>query len=631
MKQSGSFSKRLSLRLVRATAILYISAILVIGLYSYTFIYWNAVKESSSMLEHNLLEIQGMLTDVESAANSSSWVVTDLAKSEEDILNFAAKTIAVDTNIVSCAVGFEPYRFDPGKEYFCPTAYFGHDGEVCSVVMGSSDYDYLGMDWYVIPKLLKKEYWSEPSFDSDGAGRLVASYSKPLMDEQGEVFAVLRCDIDLEWLSGKIQELRPYENSYTILAGRNASIISHPDKEMILSETLFSMAMSAGNEDVKTIAREMISGKSGFGRFKDETGAGFMVYEPLKNGWTGAMVCTNDDVLAQTRKMNHISLLVSILAIFLLYFSNKKIVEQESRPITAIAYSALSIAQGNFKARIPEVKTQDELRRLYDSLHYLEDSIDKYIFELRETTTSNERYESELNIASAIQMQMLPKDYPQTAEVDLFATLHPAKEVGGDLYDFFVRGRTLYFAVGDVSGKGVPAALYMAITRSAFRFIAGLGLPVDGVVSKINNAFCDGNDSGMFVTMFVGRINLDTLELEYCNAGHNPILIISPDGTPRYLHAKANMAAGLFEDFPYAGESLQLQKGTRLLIYTDGVTEAENWESELYGEDRLKEFSCTEGMNKTSNGFVDDLSAEIRKFAQGNPQNDDITIMSIKL
>lgn len=590
MRNSDSFPRRLSFRLLRATAILFISAIFIVGLFSYVLIYRNAIKETSRMLENNLLQIQKVLSDVEVATNSSAWFVSGRSVSEESLLEFTSKLIEIDTNIISCAVDFDDLPQDSGKSY-----------------------------------------WTDPSFARDGSGKLVASYCKPISDEDGKVFAVLRCDVDLEWLSAKVQELKPYKNSYTILAGHNASIISHTNPELILNETLFSLAEGDEHADVRAIAERMVSGETGYGKYKSAHKRGFIVFGQLDNGWSGALVCTNDDVLAQAKKMNGISLLVAVLALIILYFSNKKIVEQESRPITAIAYSALSIAQGNFKARIPEVQSKDELRRLHDSLHYLEDSIGKYIHELRTTTSSKERYESELNIASAIQMQMLPRDYPNNEDVDLYAILHPAKEVGGDLYDFFVKDRMLYFSVGDVSGKGVPAALYMAITRSAFRFIAGLGLQVEGVVSRINNAFCDGNDSGMFVTMFVGRINLDTLELEYCNAGHNPILIISPDGSVNFLHAKANLAAGLFENFPYTGETLQIEKGSRLLIYTDGVTEAENRAQELYGEARLEDFARNEDMTKSSKQIADDLTADLKKFTKDNAQNDDITIMMIKL
>lgn len=631
MKLSRSFASRLSLNLIGTTAILFLLANLLVGLFSYVSIYNAATKEAQTSLELNFQDIEKMLTDVEATTRSSVWLLEKFHDSDSTLIDIAEHLIISDTNIVSCSIGFEPFEYRNNLQYFCPFAYFDDNGETHTRIMGSDDYDYHLMDWYLIPKLLGKPYWSEPSLDTDGSGRLVASYSIPLYNLYGLFFGVIKADIDLQWLTDKVQSIRPYENSYTILAGRNASYISHPDKSKLLTETLFSTAFQNKDKNLRKLADDMVSGKQGVVRIKLGDIRGIAVYGPLQNGWSGASVCTYDDIFNGATKSLLMALLVAVLGLVGLYYSNKKIINRSAQPITEIAYAALNIGQGNFKAKIPSTENDDELRRLSDSLKYMENTINNYISELRSTTASNERYESELNIASAIQMQMLPKDFPQFAEVDLYASLHPAKEVGGDLYDFFVKDRTLYFAVGDVSGKGVPAALYMAITRSAFRFIAGLGLPVEGVVTKINNAFCDGNDSGMFVTMFVGRINLDTLELQYCNAGHNPILIIHPDGSTYYLHAKPNIAAGLFEDFPYQGETLQLEKGARLLIYTDGVSEAENRVKNLYGEDRLEDFAQNESLTESSEEFIRNLTASVKSFTGDNPQNDDITIMSIKV
>lgn len=631
MKTSRSFSSRLSLNLIGTTAILFLLANLFVGLYSYDSIYKAATKEAQTNLELNFQDIEKMLTDVESATRSSVWLLEKFHDSDSTLIDIAEHLILSDTNIVSCSIGFEPFEYRNNLQYFCPFAYFDENGQTHTRIMGSDDYDYNLMDWYLIPKLLGKPYWSEPVLDSDGSGRLVASYSIPLYNIYGLFFGVIKADIDLQWLTDKVQSIRLYDNSYTILAGRNASYISHPDKNKILTETLYTNAFQNKDKNLRKMADDMIAGESGVVRIKLGKIRGIAVYGPLQNGWSGASVCTYNDIFSDATRNLVIALLVIALGLLGLYFSNKRIITRSAQPITEIAYAALNIGQGNFKAKIPSTDNDDELRRLSDSLKYMENTINNYISELRSTTASNERYESELNIASAIQMQMLPKDFPQFEEVDLYATLHPAKEVGGDLYDFFVKDRTLYFAVGDVSGKGVPAALYMAITRSAFRFIAGLGLPVEGVVTKINNAFCDGNDSGMFVTMFVGCINLDTLELQYCNAGHNPILIVGKDGSTHYLHAKSNIAAGLFEDFPYQGETMQLEKGSRLLIYTDGVSEAENRVKNLYGEDRLEQFARNEALDESSEVFINNLTASVKRFTGDNPQNDDITIMSIKL
>lgn len=631
MKASRSFAKRLSLSIIGTTVLLFLAATITLGIVSYSLAYDSAIKETTSTMKSNFLEIEKVLGEVEAATNGNAWLAEKFCQNDTALLDVVSNLILSDSNIVSCAIGFEPYSVYPEKMFYCPFAYYDADRNVRTRMMGSDDYDYPLMDWFLIPKILGHEYWSEPSFDSDGSGRLVTSFSKPLYWKDGSFMGVIKADIDLQWLTDKIQSMKPYENSFTILAGRNGAYISHIDESKILSETVFTESLSVGNEKSISDIKRLMSGETGVMRVNRPDFKGFFVYGPLNNGWTAALVCSYKDVFSKATRMNNISFLVGILGLLLLYITNKRIISRHAQPITEFAYSALNISQGNFKARIPDVKSDDELRRLHDSLDYMERSINEYIGELRTTTASNERYESELNVASAIQMQMLPKDYPKFDGVDLHAMLHPAKEVGGDLYDFFVKDRLLYFVVGDVSGKGVPAALYMAITRSAFRFIAGLGLPVEGVVAKINNSFCDGNDSGMFVTMFVGCLNIDTLELNYCNAGHNPILIISPDGKPSYLHAKPNMAAGLFEDFPYQGESMTLERGSRLFIYTDGVTEAENRVKELYGEDRLDEFAKREDVNESSEQFLSNLVSSIKSFVKDNPQNDDITVMSIKL
>ena len=257
--------------------------------------------------------------------------------------------------------------------------------------------------------------------------------------------------------------------------------------------------------------------------------------------------------------------------------------------------------------------------------------------ELQTTTIANERMESELNVARNIQMGMLNTDFP----TQLHAMLCPAKEVGGDFYDFSLKDDQMYFAIGDVSGKGVPASLMMALTSVIMRFVAGLGLPINTMLERINNSVCKANSHGMFVTLFVARIDLKTGHMEFCNAGHNSIVVIPPDENPYFLKAKPNLAIGLLGDFHYEGESLELKRGTRLIAYTDGVTEAESIiESEneqtiqLYGNDRLLAWAhdiTQKGSVVQEKEVVESLYQSVKDFANGNPQNDDIAIMSLKV
>ena len=320
-------------------------------------------------------------------------------------------------------------------------------------------------------------------------------------------------------------------------------------------------------------------------------------------------------------------LLVGILGLIVLYFVCRKEIRRMTRPITELSVSALNMAKGNFKANLPEISSKDEMLRLRDSFVYMQNSISDYIGQLKSTRSDNERMESELNVARTIQMGMLNTNFPP----QLHAMLKPAKEVGGDLYDFLRKGDVLQFAVGDVSGKGVPASLVMSITRAMLHFVATLDLPLSESVSRLNNSVADSNSNDMFVTLFIGRINVKTGHMDYCNAGHNPPVILAPGEAPRFLQVKSNLAAGLMENFPYESESIELEPGTRLVAYTDGVTEAENNDFALFGEERLLgavQQSAADGDEKT---VVEHIYQSVKGFTGSHPQSDDITIMSLKI
>ena len=320
-------------------------------------------------------------------------------------------------------------------------------------------------------------------------------------------------------------------------------------------------------------------------------------------------------------------LLVGIVGLVIVYFVCRRTIRRMTRPITELSVSALNMAKGNFKAKLPEITSKDEMLRLRDSFVYLQNSISDYIGQLKTTRSDNERMESELNVARTIQMGMLSTNFPP----QLHAMLKPAKEVGGDLYDFIRKGDMLHFAVGDVSGKGVPASLVMSITRAMLHFVATLDLPLSESVSRINNSVADTNNNDMFVTLFIGRINLKTYQMDYCNAGHNPPVVIPPDGKPYFLPVKSNLAAGLLEQFPYESEHIEFAPGTRLVAYTDGVTEAENSRLELYGEGRLMADIGNLSADMDEEAVVGHIYQSVKSFTAGHPQSDDITIMSLKV
>lgn len=333
---------------------------------------------------------------------------------------------------------------------------------------------------------------------------------------------------------------------------------------------------------------------------------------------------------------------IGIASLAAIFFACRAVINHMTCPISRLSKAVLEMAKGNLKAKLPEIKSEDEMRRLHDSFQTMQNSLIDYIKELKTTTAINERIRSDLDLARNIQKGMLLKEFPPF----MHAMLNPARMVGGDLYDFTLKGDQLYFAIGDVSGKGVAASLVMAITRVMLRFVVGMGLPLDETIFRLNNSFSESNEMGMFVTLFVARLDLKTGHMDYCNAGHNPILIIPPDGEPVFLHCKANIAIGLIGDFRYEAEQIDLEQGTRLIAYTDGVTEAEKADQSQFGEERLmawaKELSpmsLSKGQpvgldasdSETEKAVVQSLYDSVKVFTNGNPQNDDITIVSLKL
>lgn len=251
--------------------------------------------------------------------------------------------------------------------------------------------------------------------------------------------------------------------------------------------------------------------------------------------------------------------------------------------------------------------------------------------QLEETTTAKERIESELRIARGIQMSMVPSQFPDYEGLDMYAVMMPAREVGGDLYGYVMLDTRLYFCVGDVSGKGIPASLFMAQATRLFETLAKQSMMPAEICTRINDALSgDDNENGMFVTMFVGLVDLTTGHLSFCNAGHNPPVIGGTPSQGDFLQMESNAPIGLWPDLQYIGEEIDTIKGRPLLIYTDGVNEAENPQQQQFGDDRLLSI-LRDTHYDSSRQVIETLTAAVDKHRNGAEPNDDLTVMCIHI
>jgi sigma-B regulation protein RsbU (phosphoserine phosphatase) len=337
--------------------------------------------------------------------------------------------------------------------------------------------------------------------------------------------------------------------------------------------------------------------------------------------------------MADISNLNRNVLFLGVLGFLLLLAVVVLISGSIIRPLRVLASATEDIAGGNFDIDLPSVKSQDEVGKLTESFIYMKRALKKYIEDLRDTTAAKERIESELKIAREIQMGILPKifpPFPDRPEFDIYASIEPAKEVGGDFYDFFfIDDDHLCFTIGDVSGKGVPASLFMAVTKTLIKAKTTKDMQPDEILTRVNKELCADNDSNMFVTIFCGVLNTRTGEVLYSNGGHNIPYLLCSDGGVKPLENTGGMALGVFQEATFGTKWITLWTGDSLFLYTDGVTESMDKLGNLFSDNRLKEFlERVNGSRPVE--IIHSVLDEINIFSSGVSQADDITILAIK-
>jgi sigma-B regulation protein RsbU (phosphoserine phosphatase) len=338
-------------------------------------------------------------------------------------------------------------------------------------------------------------------------------------------------------------------------------------------------------------------------------------------------------MLGDVYRLSKSMTVIGAVGFVLLVLITVGIARRITRPLCELSASAREIASGNLDLLLPAIRANDEVGDLAESFAFMKNSLKEYIRDLTSTTAAKERIEAELRIARDIQMGILPKlfpAFPDRREFEVFASIEPAKEVGGDLYDFFFVDETHFcFLVGDVSGKGVPAAFFMAVTKTLLKVVAERGLEPGEILTRVNADLSSENESCMFVTLFLAIMDIESGETRYANAGHNPPVFLPCGGEPRWIAPLGEPVAGVVEDMRYSTGAMTLKPGDLLFIYTDGVTEAMNPDGELFGDKRLMALLSGED-EPFAPELVQDVGETIRAFARGAEQSDDITMLAMQ-
>lgn len=548
---------------------------------------------------------------------------------------------------------------------------FASDGNLAAVYMGTESgmsfiYPWFtGMDasfdprlrgWFTQAKETQELTWSEPYVDLLGHG-LMMTCSKPVSDPERGWFWVIGADVTVETINRNIIGTQVGDSGYALLIDQHGNVITRPGlssgdmrwDESFVTENL----LGSGNAELVEVAREMTAGKEGVAKVRFEGGDRFIAYAPVRSvNWSVGVVMPVNEVIApalSTRERilgaseetaSHITrqqeilrtvftgaflILLVVVIVLSLIFSRYL-----TRPLEDLKKGSEAIGQGDLDFRV-EVHTGDEFEDLAISFNRMAHDLKEHIRSLRLTTAEKERIQKELEIARGIQQSFLPESAPRIPGIDLEGLNLPAAEVGGDFYDFIPVGSTSWgLVIADVSGKGVPAALFMALSRTLIRASATRNPdPVISIREANRSIFLDSKTS-MFVTLFYAILDIRKKTLTFVNAGHNPPLLLS-SGSERISLLKARgIALGVIDEVDLEPVEVQLAPGDTLVLYTDGVTEATDEHDREYGVERLSAIvQSSRGL--PAKDLIAAIVSDVTAFAGSRPQFDDITLMVLKV
>ncbi len=634
-----TFAYRLNLNIV---SLLTVIAAVIFGSYliiSRNFLLESAENTAANIAELNAKKIESILISTETTALNMAPIVESRELDEEELLFLIRNMVGNNESVFGSTIAFEPFSYDQSKYYFSPY-YYKENGKLKYKNLGNTSYEYFFQDWYQIPKYLGRAVWSEPYFDEGGGNILMSTFSVPFYrneDGQKKFWGILTVDISLDWLEKIVSSVKIYESGFAFVISSSGAIITHPDSSFIMNESIFSIAEENNDPELREIGRDMIQGNRGFKPVHSLTAEynSYIDYIPLHDhGWSIAIIFSEAELYADLNQLSLIIIIIGLIGLAVILVTVSKVSTKLTRPLHSLSEAASLIGSGNLDADLPKISTSDEIEDLSNSFLRMQGELKGYIENLKQTTADKEKIESELRIANQIQMGMIPKifpPFPDRDDIDLHAFLEPAKEVGGDLYDFFfIEDNKLVVVVGDVAGKGVPASLFMAVTRTLIRSKMIKGVSLKSVVDEVNKNLLDANTSRLFVTLFISIIDIDTREIEFTNAGHNYPYIVSVDGKVTPIEYTHGMALGVFDIKPYESETITVNPGDKLVLYTDGVNEAMNTRDDMYDYPRFEKV-LSESAKLSAEETTSVVLNDIKEFTEGAEPSDDITLLVMRI
>ncbi len=593
-------------------------------------------RELSKTAAHGMVSrLRGVAREVEAGARALAAAVARADLDGDALHGLVRQFIHDGPSLYGATVAFEPGAFATDLEAYAP--YYHRSGSgLAHVDLASDAYGYRDKPWYRDALAAREGVWSEPYLDTGGGEVEMVTFSLPVFGangtDTGRPLAVVTADVSLAWLrdsylAPRLEQLG--EGVEVVVLSRGGRFVSRQDRQNMLGQDV--RAATRDRPEIQALAQRMLRGEEGSADLVDPQSGErrWLHFAPVaETGWSVGVLFLEARMLSLAREKQRESRLYGAIGVALLVLLVALLASRITGPLRALAARATAIGGGRLDVEIPGSGAGDEVDELAEALRGMQRDLADHVERLAEEAEARTRIETELQAARDIQLAMLPRPVGDAAPCDVAATLISAREVGGDLYDFFPVGDgRIAFAVGDVSGKGVPAALFMARTLTLFELAVREDPSPGAVLGRLNRELERDNEACMFVTMLCGVFDPTTATARCASAGHNPPLVVGAGGA-RLLDIPGGTVLGVVEDVEYPETDITLGAGEVLVLYTDGVTEAQDRERAFYGEDRLVEAATL--APRGGRAMLDAVLADVEAFTAGAPRADDITLLALR-
>jgi sigma-B regulation protein RsbU (phosphoserine phosphatase) len=629
-----SLASRLSLWIVSLGIVIFITVIATNYLMSRALLDDYVEKLASAATSSTVKKIESVFDRAETNANSLASVIAIAGTKEDEIHKAITALLPINARTFGMSVALEPHILIEDLGDFAPY-YFKKGDELIYENLATDDYDYKNQSWYSEPKKINAPIWSDPYFDEGGGNVQMITYSKPIRLPGTREFAgIATADIKLTWLDRIADEIKVGKSGYGYIISRNDIVIAHPDRSLNMKNLadVVSDNIKPGDWQKYLDSKSSSASVSLKVPCPYQHGNCRIAIESLANtGWKVIVVSPEQDYVSDINILTRNISYIAVTGIVVLLLVIMTVTRRLTSPLANLALATKDIGAGNLDTEIPEAVRQDEIGALTDDFSSMRSALKTYIKEVQTATAKQQKLESEIQIAKDIQMSMIPgygNAFINNDVFQLYALLRPARTVGGDLYYFQQSDQILHFILGDVSDKGVPAALFMAKTVTLYTRALRDKLSPGQTFSMMNDILAENNDACMFVTALCGTIDLKTGSVVMSNAGHMDPVIKDSKSTREHA-IKGATALGLMDAVEYPDIEFKLDHHTSMIMYTDGISEAHDIDSNQYSDEKLIELITnidTSNSEEIGNKIIDSVD----KFADKAEQFDDITILIIR-